>query len=109
MDKNIIIKEVYYNNKQVVITFTAEWCNPCKKIKPSIVSFLEKRSYKLISKEEITKDFYKSLSTDHKFVPAFYLGDDYIQTSNISEFVEFYNLRIAGEIITEPFTIVEDF
>ncbi len=104
--KIINIEEFKLNDKYNFISCTAEWCNPCKRIKPHVMSFLndkEKVSDLKINQKKYQQEY-------NKYVPYFIIIDissklklDSIQTSNSEEFTTFINKYMCIPFLDENF------
>src|SRR5690606_5185120 len=89
INKDQLDKTIYQdNNNNNLIMYTAIWCGPCRRIKPDVLKYLEENNYKLLSSEVITKVSYKE-NLQHKFIPAFYINNNYIQTSDFNTFKKY--------------------
>ena len=88
MEEKKINKSIYKKDKNEIVMYTATWCGPCKKIKPDILSLLEKEKFELVDSSMITKEEYKQ---NYQFIPGFEINKHYIQTSDIDNFRLFYN------------------
>lgn len=81
------------SNEFIILTsYTATWCNPCKRIKPIVSDIL--KDHEIISVSSITKEEYKK--NIYEFVPYFTFTKDSvlideIQTSKEDEFTLFFN------------------
>lgn len=88
MEEKLINKSIFKKDKNELVMYSATWCNPCKKIKPDVLSFLEKEGFVLVDSSMITKEEYKK---NYKFIPGFEVNKKYIQTSDIDNFKLFFN------------------
>lgn len=109
IDKNIINLSIYEIEKDSIYlhTYTALWCNPCKRIKPKLIEIMSKHNYKLIEEKTIDKPFFKQNIND--YVPFFELVKnnekiDSIQTSDELLFIQFLSKnKIATLVIDNDF------
>jgi hypothetical protein len=82
IDKNIINLSVYqikfssgdYAENVYLYAYTALWCGPCKRIKPTLIEIMKKNNYKLIEEKEIEKSTFKKEVND--FIPFFVVMKD---------------------------------
>ncbi len=115
INKDIVQVNKYISSSKTVITYTAEWCGPCRRIKPLAIEHLVANGYVLSKSYEIAKTDFKQNVND--FIPFFkmVLNSDKemedpnltssIQTSDIEEFKTFEQQGIK----LEPFAFNEDF
>lgn len=70
--------------------YTAEWCNPCKRIKPTVLETFN--TFKIIYNDNMPKSVYKE--NVYQYIPYFTITKngvliDSIQTSDSKEFLHF--------------------
>ena len=105
--KTINIEEFKLNDKYNFVSCTAEWCNPCKRIKPHVLSFVNNKEK--VSELKIDQKKYQEVY--NKYVPYFIILDtsedlkklDAIQTSNNEEFSLFINKYLSIPVLDENF------
>jgi thiol-disulfide isomerase/thioredoxin len=105
--KIINIEEYKLNDKYNFVSCTAEWCNPCKRIKPYVLSFVKNKE--LVSELKINQKEYQI--EYNKYVPYFIILDtsnylkklDAIQTSNNEEFSSFINKYVCIPVLDDNF------
>lgn len=90
---NLIDKDTWILDPEIkFVSYTAEWCKPCCRIKPKIFEFLSK--YEHIETEVIDKKFFKE--NVNNLVPFFEIhkNDQIIttQTSDFDIFKGFFNI-----------------
>ena len=107
-EKNIINFSVYEIDKYTQLhTYTATWCNPCKKIKPIVIEIMDIHNYKCIFEQQLDKIVFKK--EINEFVPFFMIMKnsekiDHIQTSDQDLFKKFLSRNDVGKIeINEDF------
>lgn len=93
---DFVIKTTSETNEFKVISFSAEWCSSCRKIKNDFNDFMSELDAKIIESKEIPKIEYKNMSPEYKYIPAFIIVDKnglekYIQTSDINVLKDFIN------------------
>lgn len=86
IDKEIINVEEYKKDNNVIIFYSALWCNPCKNIKDNFYKYINENNYVLDKSYEIKKEDFKKLGPNYKFIPLF-IKTKYIQTSDINKFL----------------------
>jgi thiol-disulfide isomerase/thioredoxin len=105
--KTINIEEFKLNDKYNFVSCTAEWCNPCKRIKPHVLSFVKNKE----KVSELKIDQKKYQVEYNKYVPYFIILDtsddlkkiDAIQTSNNEEFSSFIIKYMYMPVLDENF------
>ena len=105
--KTINIEEFKLNDKYNFVSCTAEWCNPCKRIKPHVLSFVKNKEK--VSELKINQIKYQA--DYNKYIPYFIILDtsndlkkiDVIQTSINEEFNSFINKYICMPVLDENF------
>lgn len=68
-NKEIIQVNKYTSSEKTIIAYTAEWCGPCNRIKPFVVSYLLENGYVLTASYEIKKTEFKENVND--YIPFF--------------------------------------
>lgn len=93
--------EVYkLNDNKYFMSYTANWCGPCKRIKPTVLKLVDKYE-KIYSKELSQHEFQENINI---YIPFFiisqnfkdsnnFLTTDKIQTSNEEEIKKFFNIH----------------
>jgi thiol-disulfide isomerase/thioredoxin len=69
MDNKLVRENIWRIGPNLYFySYTAEWCNPCKRIKPHLLNSMKK--YKNIESKDISLGDFKKIN---KFVPYFVL------------------------------------
>jgi len=100
----IIKKQTFKNKDDIITSFTAEWCNPCKKIKHDFMTFIKNNDFEEVSSEDITKEEYKKT---YMYIPGFTINGSYIQTSDITLLTD--HIKKIINIKSDKFLINDDF
>ncbi len=102
--KIITVEEFKLNDMYNFVSCTAEWCGPCKRIKPHVLTFINKEKL-----SELKIDQKKYQEEYNKYIPFFIIRDstgktlDSIQTSNRDEFTTFIDKYICMPVLDENF------
>lgn len=78
----------------ILVTYTADWCGPCNRLKPDLLEYIKELKFQHQSLNTITKSEYKS-NPDYKYIPAITLNGKYLQSSNISEVKKFVDSELS--------------
>ena len=68
---DFVIKTISETNEFKIISFSAEWCSSCRKIKKDFNDFMSELNAKIVESKEIPKIEYKNMSSEYKYIPAF--------------------------------------
>jgi thiol-disulfide isomerase/thioredoxin len=135
IDKNIIDYTTYHmltttGEECLLVSYTAKWCGPCKKIKPVVIELMNKNNYSIWNSTTMEKSKFKTDVND--FIPFFQIvtheiitcpcgtdcGDsevintvlDSIQTSNPDEFIDFLiKNNIKLELVDKKLKLDDNF
>lgn len=103
-NEKIIIHSIYQRETIQFNAYTAEWCNPCKRIKPKLIETMFVNNFDFILNEELTKTYVKK--NINEYIPYFEIKSndiliDSIQTSNENTFMEFLNRNGITKLILD--------
>lgn len=100
-EKDLVEVCEYKLDDKIVITYTATWCNPCKKIKPYLEEYL--KNFEKVYKENMKKVDYKQ--NIHPFIPYFVVNGEGIQTSDPKNLKDF----LINNKVIKKLTFDDDF
>lgn len=69
MNKNQI-EELVSSNEKVLLHFTADWCQPCKRMQPNIEAFLQEQPDIKYVKIDVDENGTLAIDMDVKSVPT---------------------------------------
>lgn len=97
--KKVNVQEYRASNGWILTAYTAEWCGPCRRIKPTLLNLV--KDLQNTKNSELLKDEYKEKI--HPFVPYFLVTSEDgtviqgIQTSDEILLTDFVDKFIMGD------------